>query len=163
MCANAALGLRRFRTLSLGPEVTLAEGYRRLAVADFTTRSSAQLVRHLGGEPALLEVREGPRVAVVVRTRDRPELLAEALGSLAEGQYRRVTVVLVNRSQAQTENVTVNFSDFVPAHQPFTVMSLSGLNGETFVSHTQNALQTSAVTPQSGSLQFSLAQGSSNR
>jgi hypothetical protein len=93
---NAALGLRRFRTLSLGPEVTLAEGYRRLAVADFTTRSPAQLVRHLGGEPALLEVREGPRVAVVVRTRDRPELLAEALGSLAEGQYRRVTVVLVN-------------------------------------------------------------------
>jgi LmbE family N-acetylglucosaminyl deacetylase len=93
---NAALGLRRFRTASLGPQVSLAEAYRQLAVADFTTRSPAQLVRHLGGEPALLEVREGPAVSVVVRTRDRPELLAEALDSLAAGEYRRATVVLVN-------------------------------------------------------------------
>ncbi|MBV8202853.1 MAG: PIG-L family deacetylase, partial [Acidobacteria bacterium] len=93
---EAALGLRRFRTLSLGAEVTLAEGYRRLAVEDFTTRSPAQLVRHLGGEPELLAVREGPLVSVVVRTRDRPELLAEALASLAAGEYRRATVVLVN-------------------------------------------------------------------
>ncbi len=98
---NAALGLRRFRTLSLGREVSLAEGYRQLAVEDFTTRSPAQLIRHLGGEPALLDVREGPRVSVVVRTRDRPELLAEALASLAEGQYRRVTVVLVNDGGAR--------------------------------------------------------------
>jgi LmbE family N-acetylglucosaminyl deacetylase len=93
---NAALGLRRFRTLSLGPEVSLAEGYRQLSLGDFTTRSRAQLVRHLGGAPPLAEVREGPRISVVVRTRDRPRLLAEALGSLAEGEYRRVTVVLVN-------------------------------------------------------------------
>jgi LmbE family N-acetylglucosaminyl deacetylase len=92
----AALGLRRFRTLSLDAGVSLAEGYRQLAVEDFTTRSPAQLVRHLGGEPAMLEVREGPQVSVVVRTRDRPQLLAEALASLAAGQYRRVTVVLVN-------------------------------------------------------------------
>lgn len=93
---QAALGLRRFRTLTLGPEVELAEGYRRLGVEDFTTRSPAQLVRHLGGVPELLEVREGPRVSVVVRTRDRPALLAEALESLASGEYRRAEIVLVN-------------------------------------------------------------------
>ncbi|HEV3072935.1 MAG TPA: PIG-L family deacetylase, partial [Thermoanaerobaculia bacterium] len=51
---DAALGLRRFRTLSLGPGAGLAEAYRQLAIEDFTTRSPAQLVRHLGGEPALL-------------------------------------------------------------------------------------------------------------
>jgi LmbE family N-acetylglucosaminyl deacetylase len=93
---NAGLGLRRFRTLSLGPGVMLAEAYRRLRVDDFTTRSPAQLVRHLGGLPELAEVREGPRISVVVRTRDRPELLAEALASLAAGTYRRAEVVLVN-------------------------------------------------------------------
>ncbi|MES1245855.1 MAG: PIG-L family deacetylase [Acidobacteriota bacterium] len=93
---NAALGLRRFRTLSLGPGVKLAEGYRRLRVEDFTTRSPAQLVRHLGGYPETVEVREGPRVSVVVRTRNRPDLLAEALASLAEQEYRRAEVVLVN-------------------------------------------------------------------
>ncbi|HEV7506106.1 MAG TPA: PIG-L family deacetylase [Thermoanaerobaculia bacterium] len=93
---NAGLGLRRFRTLSLGPGVMLAEAYRRLRVDDFTTRSPAQLVRHLGGLPEIAEVREGPRISVVVRTRDRPELLAEALASLAAGTYRRAEVVLVN-------------------------------------------------------------------
>ncbi len=93
---NAALGLRRFRTLSLGPEVKLAEGYRRLRVDDFTTRSPAQLIRHLGGFPEVAEVREGPKVSVIVRTRNRPGLLAEALASLAEGNYRNAEVVLVN-------------------------------------------------------------------
>ncbi len=93
---NAALGLRRFRTLTLPPEVELAEGYRRLRVEDFTTRSPAQLVRHLGGLPEIQEVREGPRISVIVRTRDRPRLLAEALESLAAGEYRRAEVVLVN-------------------------------------------------------------------
>ena len=93
---NAALGLRRFRTLSLEPGVELAEGYRRLRVEDFTTRSPAQLVRHLGGLPEVLEIREGPKVSVIVRTRDRPALLAEALASLAAGDYRRAEVVLVN-------------------------------------------------------------------
>jgi len=93
---NASLGLRRFRTLSLGPGVELAEGYRRLRVEDFTTRSPAQLVRHLGGLPDIQEMREGPRISVVVRTRNRPDLLAEALDSLVEGEYRRAEVVLVN-------------------------------------------------------------------
>lgn len=93
---SAGLGLRRWRTLSLDPGVELAEGYRRLRPDDFTTRSPAQLVRHLGGFPEVSEVREGPLVSVIVRTRDRPELLAEALASLADGEYRRVEVVLVN-------------------------------------------------------------------
>ncbi|HEV7519116.1 MAG TPA: PIG-L family deacetylase [Thermoanaerobaculia bacterium] len=95
---DAALGLRRFRTLTLtaAASLTLAEGYRWLAVADFTTRSLAQLVRHLGGLPEIQEVREGPRISVVVRTRDRPAFLAEALGSLALGSYRNAEVVLVN-------------------------------------------------------------------
>ncbi|MFL6196225.1 MAG: PIG-L family deacetylase [Thermoanaerobaculia bacterium] len=93
---NAGLGLRRFRTLSLPPGVELAEAYRRLLVEDFATRSPAQLIRHLGGLPEVHEVREGPRISVIVRTRDRPALLAEALASLAAGEYRRAEVVLVN-------------------------------------------------------------------
>ncbi len=100
---NAGLGLRRFRTLSLGPEVGLAEAYRRLTVQDFTTRSAAQLVRFLGGLPEVAEVREGPLVSVIVRTRDRPALLAEALASLAEGEYHRAEVVLVNDGGAPPE------------------------------------------------------------
>jgi len=97
---SAGLGLRRFRTLSLGPatgsNAVLAEAYRRLQVEDFTTRSPAQLIRHLGGLPDVALIEDGPRISVIVRTRDRPALLAEALDSLAAGSYRRAEVVLVN-------------------------------------------------------------------
>jgi glycosyltransferase involved in cell wall biosynthesis len=82
--------------LSLGAGVELAEGYRRLAVSDFTTRSLAQLIRHLGGLPGIHTVSAGPRISVVVRTRNRPRLLAEALSSLEAGSYRQVEIVLVN-------------------------------------------------------------------
>jgi len=92
----AGIGLRRFRTLSLPAGVEAAEGYRRLALGDFTTRSPAQLIRHLGGLAELLEVTSGPRVSVVVRTKDRPDFLRQALESLAEGTYRRVEVIVVN-------------------------------------------------------------------
>jgi LmbE family N-acetylglucosaminyl deacetylase len=100
---GACLGLARYRTLSLPPAVVAAEAYRWLSAADFTTRSPAQLIAHLGGAPELLEVREGPRISVVVRTRDRPELLAEALASLAAGSYRQAEVVLVNDGGASPE------------------------------------------------------------
>lgn len=93
---SAASGLKRFRTQSLGPEIEAAEAYVSLRLGDFTTRSRAQLIRRLGGLPELLEITEGPRLSVVVRTCDRPQLLAEALASLAEGTYRRAEVVLVN-------------------------------------------------------------------
>jgi LmbE family N-acetylglucosaminyl deacetylase len=96
---RAAEGLRRYRTLTLGTAAegpAAAEGYVRLAADDFTTRSPAQLVARLGGVPEIHAVREGPRMSVVVRTRDRPALLAEALASLAAGSYRRAEVVLVN-------------------------------------------------------------------
>jgi LmbE family N-acetylglucosaminyl deacetylase len=94
--AAAALGLRAYRTHSLPPQVRAAEGYSRLALSDFTTRSRSELVAWLGGSPRLEPVEEGPLVSVVVRTRDRPELLREALASLAASRYRRLEVLVVN-------------------------------------------------------------------
>lgn len=100
---RAALGLRRYRTQTLAPTVTAAEGYRRLRPADFVTRGLPGLVAELGGalEPQLHD--DGPTVSVVVRTRDRPALLAEALASLAASSYRQLEVVLVNDGGASPE------------------------------------------------------------
>lgn len=90
------LGLRSLRTASLSPSVEGAEGYRQLSVDDFKTTSRAAMIRRLGGVPELHDIIDGPAISVVVRTKDRPQLLEEALGSLADGSYRRVEVVLVN-------------------------------------------------------------------
>ncbi len=92
----AALGLRRYRTLTLAPTVTHAEGYRRLTTNDLVTRSFAQLVTWLGGQPTVALGSQGPRLSLIVRTRDRPELLGEALASVAANGYRNAEVVLVN-------------------------------------------------------------------
>ena len=93
---KAAIGIRRYRTLSLPTGVTAAEGFRDLRAADFVTNGMAGMIRRLGGCPTVHLLEEGPRVSVVVRTFDRPELLHEALGSLETGIYRNVQVVLVN-------------------------------------------------------------------
>lgn len=97
---RARRGLWQLRTLTLtaeaAAETEYAEAYRQLTANDFVTRSPAQLITHLGGAPELLEVNEGPRLSVVVRTRDRPELLGEALASLAASTYHRAEVVVVN-------------------------------------------------------------------
>ncbi len=93
---RAALGLRRFRTQTLAPEVTAAEGYRRLRLTDFVTHGLHALTEQVGG---VLEDRlaaSGPLVSVVVRTRDRAALLADALASLAASRYRNLEIVLVN-------------------------------------------------------------------
>jgi len=93
---GARLGLARFRTLTLPPEVQHVEAYCQLTLTEFTSRSPARLVAHLGGAPELLRVEEGPQISVIVRTLDRPRLLAEALASLAASTWRRVEVLVVN-------------------------------------------------------------------
>ncbi len=93
---QAALGLRAYRALSLGPDVRGVEGYRRLRSAQFASHGLAALTRRLGGVPVLHEIAAGPLVSVVVRTKDRPHMLREALASLEASNYRRLEIVLVN-------------------------------------------------------------------
>ena len=88
--------LRRYRAFSLPDPCRYAEGYCRLKISDFTARSPAQLIAHLGGAPCLVEVASPRRVSIVVRTWNRPRRLAEALDSLARSTWRNVELVLVN-------------------------------------------------------------------
>ena len=93
---GACRGLRRYRALGLGVPCRYAEAYCRLKVSDFTARSPAQLIAHLGGAPSLVEVDSPRRASIVVRTLNRPRRLAEALESLAQSTWRNVELVLVN-------------------------------------------------------------------
>jgi LmbE family N-acetylglucosaminyl deacetylase len=93
---EAALGMRHYRALSLPATVDAAEGYREIRPADLVTHGLSGLVGRLGGIPAHAHRQDGPLVSVIVRTKDRPELLAEAMASIAGSTYRRVEVVLVN-------------------------------------------------------------------
>jgi hypothetical protein len=60
-----------------------------------------------------------------------------------------MTVVLVNRSLTLSKTVTVNLAHFKLSGQAVPALTLSNLpaNTETFISHTNNALQASTITP----------------
>jgi hypothetical protein len=70
-----------------------------------------------------------------------------------------VTIALVNRSQSQSKTVVINFPDFLPANQAVQTLTLSSLpvGTETFVSHSNNALQLANISPQNNTLQVTLA------
>ncbi len=71
-----------------------------------------------------------------------------------------MTVVLVNRSLTQSKTVVLNLSNFLLPGQAVQTLTLSNLPAgtETFISHTNNALQSANITPLNGaSLQVTLA------
>jgi len=70
-----------------------------------------------------------------------------------------VTIALVNRSLSQSKTVEINFPDYLLANQAVTTLTLSNLPAgtETFVSHSNNALQSATISPQNNTLQVTLA------
>ena len=108
--AGALQGLNAYRRLTLsgsGP----VEAYRTLPATEAFTRSLEEFRRSIG--PTF--VSDGSRglapVAVVVRTRNRPALLAEALASLREQTARPTRVVVVNDGGASVRSVAESFRD----------------------------------------------------
>ncbi|MEN9352693.1 MAG: hypothetical protein RL318_18 [Fibrobacterota bacterium] len=66
-----------------------------------------------------------------------------------------MTVILVNRDPSAAQVATVNLSGFVAQGEAAT-LQLSGLSGETFVSHVQNALQPGSVAVSGNAMTLSL-------
>ncbi len=65
-------------------------------------------------------------------------------------------IVVVNRDQNNAQNVTVDITNFVPAETSVTRYQLSGLPAtETFISKTDNALQSTQYTIASDKITFS--------
>jgi len=108
--AGALKGLNEYRRLTLegaGP----VEAFCVLPYAEAARRSLEEFRRAIG--PAI--VRDGSRgpapVAVVLRTRNRPALLAEALESLRAQTARPKRVVVVNDGGASLRPVAEAFRD----------------------------------------------------
>lgn len=106
--AGAVGGLNAYRRLTLegrGP----VEAFRVVDYGEASTRSLEEFRRSIG--PSL--VRDGERgpvpVSVVVRTRNRPALLREALESLRAQTARPAQVVVVNDGGASVEQVATAF------------------------------------------------------
>lgn len=89
-------GLNRFRSLTLPEPAIYAEAFY-LMPASVLRKSSFITVYQQGLQklvPALREI--GPLVSVIIRTKDRPELLTNALRSIIQQTYGNFEIVLVN-------------------------------------------------------------------
>jgi LmbE family N-acetylglucosaminyl deacetylase/glycosyltransferase involved in cell wall biosynthesis len=106
--AGALRGLNAYRRLTLegsGP----VEAFRVLPWSEASTRSVEEFRRAIGPD-VITDGSRGPApVAVVVRTRNRPALLAEALASLQAQTARPTRVVVVNDGGASVCSVAEPF------------------------------------------------------
>src|SRR5262249_50940082 len=108
--AGAIQGLNAYRRLTLtgrGP----AEAFRLVTYAEASTTSLEALRRAIGPSVFADEAHGPVPVSVVIRTRNRPALLREALESLRDQTARPRQVVVVNDGGASPREVTDAFRD----------------------------------------------------
>jgi LmbE family N-acetylglucosaminyl deacetylase len=107
--ASALQGLNAYRRLTLGGRGAV-EAFRVVPYAEASTRSFAELRGAIG--PSFIEPGERSVLpaSVVVRTRNRPALLREAVQSLAEQRVRPSRVVVVNDGGAPVSDLLSSFA-----------------------------------------------------
>lgn len=111
--AGSILGLNTYRALTLsgaGP----AEAFHVLSTLEASTRSLEEFRRSIG--PSIFDSGERPTagVAVVIRTKNRPALLVQALESVEAQRVRPSEVVLVNDGGGSISEIAARFAKSLP-------------------------------------------------
>lgn len=107
------LGLNRYRSYSLPGSVTHAEAFWCLDSGEAVTTALRHIRWQMAHRPAHPSALESPLVSIIVRTRNRPQLLRECLGSIVAQTYRNIEVVLVNDGGESVEHVVAEFGPFL--------------------------------------------------
>jgi LmbE family N-acetylglucosaminyl deacetylase len=97
-----ARGLNAYRAMTLAPEVRFAEGYWVTSLPSLRTTAFSALRDAMGAPPPLAVSVETKPISVVIRTKDRPALLREAIDSVRATGYP-VEIVVVNDGGARVE------------------------------------------------------------
>ncbi len=110
-----AMGLGRFRALTVASQAKYVEGFQLIG-SDVIAASTpdAWLLDQFFSEMRVMRPTQEPLVSVVVRTRNRPGLLREALYSLRQQSYRNVEVILVNDGGAAVDDIVAEFRGALP-------------------------------------------------
>lgn len=92
--AEFAAGLNRYRSMTLGPASTSAEGYWVAPLREISTTPAGELATMMSPAPALMSPSPTESVSIVIRTRNRHALLREAVASALAGTVRAEIVVV---------------------------------------------------------------------
>ena len=97
-----ARGLNAYRAMTMPPPVKFAEGYFVVDLPSLRTTPFSELRRQAGAPASIETTRETLPVSVVIRTKDRPALLREAVSSVLATGYP-CEIVVVNDGGAPVE------------------------------------------------------------
>ncbi len=107
-------GLAAARRLTLPAGVRRAEAYFVADLRYVRTHSAAEWAAAQGPTAQLEEIGEAAPLDVVVRTKDRPQLLAAALCSLAAQLHRPASVIVINDGGVPVGEVCSGFVGRLP-------------------------------------------------
>ena len=111
---DICMGLDRYRSLTLPQEATHAEGFS-LWGTDIIRKIGSFSIPFQQVERLLPGAGEaGPLVSVIVRTKDRPALLANALKSIAAQTYANLEIVVVNDGGQDVRDVVTALAGGIP-------------------------------------------------
>jgi LmbE family N-acetylglucosaminyl deacetylase/glycosyltransferase involved in cell wall biosynthesis len=103
-----ARGLNAYRTMTLPSSVKSAEAYHVVELPQLRTTSLSELRRRVGTAPDVEVTRVTVPISVVIRTKDRPALLREALQSVrATGYPCEIVVVNDGGAKPDVDGVTL--------------------------------------------------------
>ena len=103
-----ARGLNAYRAMTLPPQTKFAEGYYVVELPSLRTTSFSELRRKIGAPPEIESLRTTVPVSVIVRTKNRPALLREAVDSIrATGYPCEIVVVNDGGERVELEGVTL--------------------------------------------------------
>lgn len=104
-----ARGLNAYRAMTMPPEVKFAEGYFVVKLPELRTIATTRLQSMIGDARGIAaDVAEPLPVSVVVRTKNRPALLREAIESIRATQYPcEIVVVNDGGSRPEIDGVTL--------------------------------------------------------
>lgn len=109
-----SLALNRFRSLTLGPESAHAEGFFRCTIGEIREKGLYGLSILCIDRYRPSSCEAGPLVSVLIRTKDRPQHLANAIRSVVEQTYRHIEIVLVNDGEADVQALAERSAQGVP-------------------------------------------------
>jgi|GEM_PF-1344077 len=118
-------GLSRFRSLTVSPGVGRAEGFFVLGADEIAGRPLDWFTVRQQTPMRERESSDRPLVSVVIRTRDRPATLREALASVLIQSYSNVEVVLVNAGSGDLSATREEFEPYFPVRVVETGTALS--------------------------------------
>lgn len=95
-------GLNAYRAMTLPPETRFAEAYYVVDLPSLRTTPLSELRRRIGAPKEIAVAAEPLPVSVVIRTKDRPALLEEAIASVRATAYP-CEIVVVNDGGARID------------------------------------------------------------